>query len=115
MSWEKQDLPPIGLVIFLDGLASLLVFALLVSLPLEKQATALEVRSQAPDHPLAEKSPPPEPRLQTAPAKELTEHMAEVEREIDGYGIADKESGRIHIPIQRAMELVVKEGFEVRK
>jgi hypothetical protein len=53
---------------------------------------------------------PPEPRLQTAPAADLRALRAAEQAELGGYGWVDREAGVVHIPIDRAMELLVRES-----
>lgn len=57
---------------------------------------------------------PPEPRLQTAPVQDLAEVRAAEDDILEGYGWVDREAGTVRIPIERAMDLVVKEGLPAR-
>ena len=68
-------------------------------------------RGLPPPSPLATALPdvPPEPRLETTAALELRALRAEEERRLHGYGWIDRSAGVVHIPIERAMELVAKE------
>jgi hypothetical protein len=116
MTYEKSDLPAMGLVAFVAGVAILVVLTLAVTIPLLSQSRAFDAKSRGPEHPLADQNiMPPEPRLQTAPAKELSAHDAKVKSELETYGWIDRPAGRVRLPINRAMELVLKEGLEVRK
>ena len=47
------------------------------------------------------------PRLQTAPAVDLAAFQREKRERLEGYGWVDRAAGRVHIPIERAMELMV--------
>ncbi|MEZ4616096.1 MAG: hypothetical protein R2867_11425 [Caldilineaceae bacterium] len=40
--------------------------------------------------------------------------MAPAEMRLHSYGWIDQEAGTVHIPIERAMELVVSEGLPAR-
>ena len=62
-----------------------------------------------------QKSVPPEPRLQVTPSKELNAHDARVNGELDTYGWIDRPTGKVRVPIERAMDLVLERGLEVRK
>jgi hypothetical protein len=54
----------------------------------------------------------PEPRLQITPSQDL-EMMNEANRqELDSYGWVDRGSGLARIPIQRAMDIVVDQGWQ---
>jgi hypothetical protein len=57
---------------------------------------------------------PPSPRLQVAPVADLQTYTRTERERLSSYGI-DAESGAVHIPIERAMELVVQRGLPVRK
>ncbi len=55
-------------------------------------------------------SPPPAPRLQIHAASHWRDfRQAELER-LETYGWMDRATGAVHIPIERAMELVVERG-----
>ena len=58
--------------------------------------------------PAAEHPPPPEPRLQTAPADDLQKLRAAEERQLTTYGWIDRKAGVVHAPIERAKELVAE-------
>jgi hypothetical protein len=54
---------------------------------------------------------PPLPRLQVHPVRHWKDFEA-VERErLDSYGWMDRSSGAVHIPIDRAMELIAQRGI----
>jgi hypothetical protein len=53
---------------------------------------------------------PPLPRLQVYPVRHWTDFQS-VERErLDSYGWLDRSSGAVHIPIDRAIELIAERG-----
>jgi hypothetical protein len=51
----------------------------------------------------------PEPRLQTAPQDDLRALRREEDERLGSYGWVDRRRGVVHVPIERAMELVVKD------
>ena len=51
---------------------------------------------------------PPVPRLQTAPPLDLEALRAAERQQLEGYGWVDRGAGVVHIPIERAMELLAK-------
>ena len=53
---------------------------------------------------------PPAPRLQEHPIADLDALRARENAQLGGYGWVDEKAGRVHIPIERAMELVAKEA-----
>jgi hypothetical protein len=57
---------------------------------------------------------PPSPRLQAAPRKELKDYCDAQETELNSYGWVDQRLKVVHIPIEQAMDLVLKNGLPVR-
>jgi len=55
-------------------------------------------------------SEPPAPRLETAPALDLRALRAAEEAQLHGYGWIDRRAGVVHIPIERALDLVASEA-----
>lgn len=51
---------------------------------------------------------PPEPRLQLNPSQEWRAYRESQQRILDSYDWVSKEQGRVRIPIQRAMEMLVE-------
>ena len=71
-----------------------------------------------PIHPLAasgDRELPPEPRLQEAPALDLARFRAREEERLSTYGWIDRPNGVVHIPIDRAMEIVARDGLPARE
>jgi hypothetical protein len=58
---------------------------------------------------------PPEPRLEEHPAIALEQLNAQEQQVLSTYGWADRKTGRVRIPIDRAMELQLQRGFPARK
>jgi hypothetical protein len=58
---------------------------------------------------------PPGPRLQAAPERDLQELREANEVILDTYGWVDQEDGRVRIPIDQAMDLLLEEGLPVRE
>ena len=57
---------------------------------------------------------PPEPRLQPKPVMDLKEFRVGEEVILKSYGWVDPDKGIVRIPVERAMELVAKEGLPSR-
>jgi hypothetical protein len=57
---------------------------------------------------------PPGPRLQVSPPMDLESFRAREEAELHSYGWVNRTSGVVRIPIERAMELVLQQGFPTR-
>ena len=58
---------------------------------------------------------PPEPRLQTNPRRDLEKYMAAQKRELTTYGWVDRQNGVVRVPIDRAMRILLKQGFPVQR
>jgi hypothetical protein len=54
---------------------------------------------------------PPGPRLQTDSEGDLRRFRAEEEKELNSYYWLDKQKGVVHIPIDQAMQNLVKSGI----
>jgi len=66
-------------------------------------------------HPLAEETEPrPEPRLQETPALDLERLREREDETLSTYGWVDRQAGVVRIPIERAMEIVAREGLPKR-
>lgn len=59
---------------------------------------------------------PPEgmPRLQVKPPLELRQYEKEQGQELHSYGWVDRKNGVAHIPIERAMDLLLQRGLPVQ-
>lgn len=59
--------------------------------------------------------PPPAPRLQTQPREDLKRMRQEEDRVLSGYGwAADPSTGRVRLPVDRAMQLLLEQGLPAR-
>lgn len=55
----------------------------------------------------------PEPRLETDERDEINNFRMEEEQYLNSYGWIDQKAGSVHIPIERAMQLVAQRGLPV--
>ena len=55
------------------------------------------------------------PRLQSNPAAELVQFRQKEEERLHSYGWVDRQAGVIHLPIERAMELILQRGLPARE
>jgi hypothetical protein len=76
----------------------------------EKAASSAQV------HPLAvgQLKAPPIPNLQTQPFRDIHQLRQGEDEKLASYGWVDKDGGVTHIPIDRAMEVMLQRGFPVR-
>jgi hypothetical protein len=56
---------------------------------------------------------PPAPRLQVSPRIDLQQFRAEEDARLNGYGWTDRQNSLVHIPIDRAMDLIAQQGLPV--
>lgn len=57
---------------------------------------------------------PPNPRLQTTPWEDLKEYVGSEQQYLGSYGWVDAGTGQVHIPIERAKELLLQRGIPAR-
>ena len=57
---------------------------------------------------------PPAPRLQVDPKQDLARTREEQQQLLESYGWADQGTGKVRIPIDRAMDLLLQRGLPVR-
>jgi hypothetical protein len=57
---------------------------------------------------------PPSPQLQAQPHLDLRDYCKEQLGDLNSYGWVDQQNGVVHIPIERAMDLMLKQGFPTR-
>ena len=71
---------------------------------------------QAVAYPLAagQQLEPPTPNLQRQPFKDIYQLRQGENEKLTGYGWVDKDGGVTHIPIDRAMEVMLQRGFPAR-
>jgi len=63
----------------------------------------------------AHQKPHTGPLIQVIPPAELALVRAENQKALTGYGWVDKDAGVAHIPVDRAIDLVLERGFPARK
>ena len=126
--YEHQDVQVSGILYFLLGLAVVIllwVFALrglFAVLDHREKALQPEVnplvtnvpadtRHVAPGYP---QSVFPNPKLEENERGQLNGIITDEEKALYTYGWVDEKAGTVHIPIERAMELITQRGLPVR-
>ena len=127
-SYERQDVSARGIFYFIAGL---LAATLLISFLLSGLYKILDKRfktHQPPVNPLAANVPKdtrqvppqypqtafPDPRLETDERTQLDSVRIAEEQKLNSYGWVDEKAGTVHIPIERAMELLAQRGLPLR-
>jgi hypothetical protein len=130
-SYERQDLNAAGIIYFL---LALVVATVLCALGVRGFFAYLERREKATQpavSPLLTNVPEdtrhlpvdykdylkenfPNPRLEIDERGQLDDGRAREEQTLYSYGWIDEKAGTVHIPIERAMDLLVQRGLPVR-
>jgi len=116
---EEQDVNAIALTRFGIALSLIIIVALFGLWGLFnffKQRVAEELGEAPPEAEAGMNTTrlPPEPRLQASPPSDLREMRAAEDKVLNHYGWVDQPGGAVHIPIDRAMEILVEKGLPVR-
>lgn len=125
--FEREDLTAKPIILFFLGLT---VGCLLVALILKGMYSYLEGyenRHAPTPNPLVQQSTAdtrevvpadiekfPEPRLESNERMEINDFRMQEEKTLNSYGWVDQQGGVIHIPIDRAMQLLAQRGLPTR-
>jgi hypothetical protein len=107
---ERRDVRPTTVVAWGVGILLLVVFTAGAMWLLLGGYESREARESPPASPLAGYGPqePPQPRLQVDPAGDIDKLRATERARLEGYGWVDRDAGSVHIPIERAMQLLIE-------
>lgn len=113
---EPSEVRGFGFLLFLIGFV---VLAVLVHVTIYYSYRGmLSWRAPSPASPLARETPlPPAPRVEgtaahpALPSEDLATMRRHERQRLSSYGWTDRRAGRIHIPIRRAMQLVLDRGL----
>lgn len=123
LGFEREDLSARAIFGFLIGMAVfciVVVFAMDGVLHFADKYTKAHERSKSPMVALnpdtraispADIEKVPQPRLETDEATEIYGFRAEEEQRLNSYGWVDQKAGIMHIPIERAMQLIAQRGL----
>jgi hypothetical protein len=112
--YETADVSFKGLMYTAAGIIGLMFLILAISWGLLRFLQA-EHPGEV-DSPFTEpKNLPAEPRLQPSPERDLQTFMAYQDSVLSGYGWVNRDSGIVRVPIDTAMELVLKQGLPFRE
>jgi hypothetical protein len=101
--YEPRDVPPRGVVLGMLGLFGVIAVAALVV------AGLFQLSPTAPPAPSKPNVPPP--RLESHEGEDRPALEAAAQAKLQCYGWTDRAAGKAHIPIERAMELQVQQGW----
>ncbi len=109
--YERSDARPRSLVVFGLSLAVLIGLSLAVSGWIDRRTTA-RIRAHDRPAPLSElRAPPSGPALETLTTAELEAVRAREEELLTSSAWIDPVNGIVRIPIERALEIVAREGL----
>lgn len=111
---ETRDASPRNIVLFAVGLFILIGFGLAASVGVFRFFAHRQTLGP-PASPFENvRTLPPGPRLQVAPERDLGRYLAGQEQELTSYGWTERQSGKVRVPIDQAMDLLLKKGLPVR-
>jgi hypothetical protein len=124
--YDRSDLSSRAIFVFLVGLAIAIALIHILSwgylrysargqlTPVPRSAAIVTPAKQA-----GKKGEPtltfPAPQLQPDPVADQNKFRAGVEEQLNSYGWVDQNRGIVHIPIERAIEIVGQEGLPTRQ
>ena len=127
-AYETRDIKIRPLAVFAAGVAVLLIFSFLVVLWVFRLFSAQHATQDAESALSSAQRPPvsapapadeqlrwPEPRVQSAPADDLKVLRVVEDASLTSYGWVDRANGVVRVPIDVAMQLVLKEGLPARQ
>jgi hypothetical protein len=112
--YERRDASIRGLLLFGLFLAAVLVFVFFSMKWTFDWLSAESPRGEPAAPFVTGRTLPPAPRLQANPHMDLRSYCAGQLEELNSYGWLDKNNGLVHIPIERAMDIVMQQGFPSR-
>jgi hypothetical protein len=113
--YETRDANTGGVYNFLVGMGIVLVVTGLVCWGMFRFFTAHEVDPAATDSPFSEsRQLPLGPQLQVTPREDLLKFRDGQEKSLETYTWVNRTAGTVQVPIELAMELLVKKGVPVQ-
>ena len=111
--YETRDANVRSVFTFLLILSLLLVFTAVLCWGMFKYFSTRQA-NRVPASPFAgARQLPAGPQLQVNPRQDLLRYRAEQEHALESYSWENKEDGTVRVPIERAMEMLLKQGLPV--
>ncbi|MGH9537500.1 MAG: hypothetical protein ACRD3H_06240 [Terriglobales bacterium] len=127
VEFERQDLGAKPILLFLISLTVACLLLALILKGMYSYLDAYEDRHQPVQNPLVPRrtaetrsvSPSdiekfPQPRLESNERLEINDFRMQEEKTLNSYGWVDQPAGVVHIPIERAMQLLAQRGLPTR-
>ncbi len=125
--FEREDLSAKSVFSFLIGLAVVCVLFFFILRGMYAYLDAYQKAHQPPQSSLVKTTKAdtrmvapeditkfPQPRLERNERLEINDFRLEEEKKLNSYGWVDEKTGVVHIPIERAMQLVAQRGLPTR-
>ncbi|MGA8923651.1 MAG: hypothetical protein WB682_10950 [Candidatus Dormiibacterota bacterium] len=112
--YETRDVKTRAIVYFGIGLFLVLVFSFVSMRWLFGYFSATQPLGPAATPFNNSRTLPPEPRLQVHPVVDLDRMRQSQNELLDSYGWVDRANGKVHIPIERAMDLIYERHLPAR-
>jgi hypothetical protein len=113
--YETEDAHPGGVYQFLVGMAIVLIATGIVCWGLFRFFSAHAVDQAATDSPFADtRQLPLGPQLQVNPREDWLKFRAAQEQSLQTYAWENRSAGTVRVPIEVAMDLLVKKGLPVQ-
>ncbi len=104
---ERKDADILGVAL----VAALVLMIVAVSLLTAGGVIRFARRGEKPGRPAARPEQFPEPRLEAQPVASFTAAKVAAEKELDSYGWVNRKVGVAHVPIERAMTMLLERGL----
>jgi hypothetical protein len=124
--FEREDLSAGGVFYFMAGLGVVVVIIYFIVFGMYRFLNTYEMAHQPPMSPMVtapadtravsreDTQTFPQPRLEESERSNLRQFIEDQDRKLATYNWVDKDKGIVQIPIDRAMDLIVKRGLPVR-
>ena len=111
--YETRDANPRGVLGFLIALSMVLVFTAIVCWGMFKYYSASRASFTSASPFSDVRQLPAGPQLQVNPRQDLLKFREQQERSLESYSWENKEDGTVRVPIERAMDMLLKQGLPV--
>jgi hypothetical protein len=127
VEFEREDLAPKPILVFLGSLVLICLVVALVLRGMYSYLDRYDNLHQLPQSPLVQPSTAstrdvlpgditnfPQPRLESDERQEINDFRMHEEKTLHSYDWVDQSAGVVHIPIDRAMQLLAQRGLPTR-
>lgn len=109
--YETRDVNPLYVGLFGVGLIVMLGLVLLGLGWMFRRLETAARRADLPQSAVAARHTPPAPRLQVQPEADLVQFRQAEQRVLSSYGWLNRQEKSVHLPIDRAIDLLAERGF----